>query len=150
MQIQPPMDYLLFQKRRLVKSGDFGTPTLLRLNRLIRCLISFSPLSGILVIKQRLLSRPYTENWRVSVPFRGFWYSDDYTAAYNDDGNVRFSPLSGILVIKRLNFWFGQPSIVLFQSPYGDFGNQTTEVDFTREKTGKFQSPYGDFGNQTA
>ena len=86
----------------------------------------------------------------VSVPLRGLWFlSDDYFR-FNGYGN-RFRPLTGIMVLiflmpltKMLGF------IVLFPSPYGDYGSyQMTREEAIRIYV-EFPSPYGDYGSYLA
>ena len=124
-----------FRKRSLFNSRDFGTLTgyiqILETKRSQ----SFSPLTGILVLWHEQEVRDYKEGVLVSVPLRGFWYSDENEIVSNDF-ILSFSPLTGILVLRlqrlRQERYLHAKQ---FQSPYGDFGTPTLSPS-TRSQTG--------------
>ena len=60
--------------------------------------IRFSPLAGILVMRRDRPRRPGASGPAVSVPLRGFWYSDTLLPGLSSGQISCFSPLTGILV----------------------------------------------------
>ena len=84
----------------------------------------------------------------VSVPLRGFWYSDSGVLTAGSKGCQGLSPLTRNLVLRRIS------EILVAkenksQSLYGEFGTLTFEVEIMCEKAYRSQSPSGDFGNVT-
>ena len=77
-------------------------------------------------MEQEVSFRKMFSQWHVSVPLRGFWYSDKEAGISN-------------------RLWDD-----MFQSPYGDFGTLTDlMVVLIDLAMSQFQSPYGDFGTLT-
>ena len=65
-----------FSKRSLFNAGDFGTLTWNSV-------------------------KSWGNLWLVSVPLRGFWYSDTIVKLFDDYGALSFSPLAGIVVLNK-------------------------------------------------
>ena len=153
--------------------GDFGTPTPPSSDASSISLRCFSPLTGILVMRPDL---PWAADQRrkrfspltgilvmrrgcrksvrelvilVSVPLRGFWYSDNLRL-YIIIAILSFSPLTGILVLWRQRALFDELDNVSF-SPLTGILVLWPSIYIIRYKliSEMFQSPYGDFGTLT-
>ena len=113
-----------FPKRSPFNSGDFGNGTKKVLLTKQQTLLSFSPLTGILV------------RWLKYFLERAHLLK--FQSPYGDFGTLTsiFVTVTGL-------------SITVFQSPYGDFGTLTPLKNLRHTNIAVFQSPYGDFGTLT-